>query len=1003
MVEWRSLCVLGILVPLGVAASTQQAGSIRGIVTDKEFGGPLSAVQVSTVETGQKTTTTDQGHFVFTQVPPGTYTLVFTKEGYIRQVKGGVAVAADSLTDLDVQLAGEVNEMDEFVVQDTLRIDAGSEAALLQLRFNNAALMDSIGAEMMSRAGIGDAAAALRLVSGASVQGGKYAVIRGLPDRYVSSQMNGVRLPTADADKRAVQLDQFPAAVIESIQVTKTFTPDQQGDASGGAVNVRLKSIPNETIFQIRGQYNYNTQVSGIDNFLTYDGGGVNYWGFDGSSRDIQYDNLGQSWTGAVGTSTADAPVNYKWSATGGGKYDLDDGVRIGGLANFSYEAYSSYYDDGQNNSYWVTHPGDAMSPQKIQATGPEDFKTALYDVTQGTQGVRWSGLGTIGLESENHLLGLTYLYTHTAEDVATLSTDTRGKEYYFPGYQQRDPMGEGNKPENLKLAPYARLETLEYTERTTETLQLGGWHRLPLDGLNFASFKCRAPEFDWMAALSSSDLSQPDKRQFAATWVPRSYHPGIPGLQDPYTSPPTWTAYKPADNFNLGNVQRIWKDINEESTQFALNLKFPFSQWSEAEGYLKFGYFDDNVDRTFNQDSFSNFGDTNQSYVGDWNQPWSTVFPSQDHPIYASPYDIDYTGKEDISAFYGMMDLPLTTSLNLIGGARFESTEISIVNTPDAGGFAYWYPPGSDQAVTLLPGEADVDFSQDDVLPSIGLVYKPIDPVTLRASYGQTVARQTFKELTPIVQQEFAGGPVFVGNPQLLMSELANYDLRVDYTPYEGGLFSASWFYKDVQDPIEYVQRVVGTTGSSYTTAVNYPKGELNGYELELRQGLGTLWSVLDGFSVGANATFIHSEVTLPADEAAVFSSEAIQAPMTTRDMTNAPDHLYNIYLTYDLPTWGTQLGLFYTVQGDTLIAGAGQSVGNFVPSVYALQYDTLNFSLSQRIGRYVTLQFQAKNLTNPGIETVYRSEYIGDDVLKSYYTKGIELSVSLGASFGF
>ena len=66
----------------------------------------------------------------------------------------------------------------------------------------------------------------------------------------------------------------------------------------------------------------------------------------------------------------------------------------------------------------------------------------------------------------------------------------------------------------------------------------------------------------------------------------------------------------------------------------------------------------------------------------------------------------------------------------------------------------------------------------------------------------------------------------------------------------------------------------------------------------------------------------------------------------MTTRDMTNAPEHLYNLYLTYDIAAAGTQFALFYTVQGDTLVAGAGQSHGNFVPSVYAKEYDTLNLT---------------------------------------------------------
>src|SRR4029077_7702001 len=102
---------------------------------------------------------------------------------------------------------------------------------------------------------------ALPLVAGASIQDGKFAVIRGLAGPYVNSQMNRVRLPTADADKRAVELDQFPAAVIQSIQVSKTFTPDQQGDASGGAVDVRLRGIPEETTLQFKAQYSLNSQV----------------------------------------------------------------------------------------------------------------------------------------------------------------------------------------------------------------------------------------------------------------------------------------------------------------------------------------------------------------------------------------------------------------------------------------------------------------------------------------------------------------------------------------------------------------------------------------------------------------------------------------------------------------------------------------------------------------------------------------------------------------------
>jgi TonB-dependent receptor len=990
--------LLAALLPLlaSAAAAQDTPGSLRGSVRDQDFDTPLAGAQVLIVETGQAVLSSDQGQFVLAPVAPGSYTLVVSKEGYVRRVKAGVVVSAGQLTEVGVSLAGEFTEMEEFLVQDVLQPGAGSEIALLNAKMQSPAFIDSIGSELMSQAGASDAASALKLVSGASLQDGKSAVIRGLPDRYVSSQINGVRLPSADEDKRAVELDQFPAAVIESMQVSKTFTPDQQGDASGGAVNVRLKSIPDESFLQLSGQLSANSQVYDSD-FLSYDGGGIDFLGDPSSNHDQQLNKLGQSWSGAVGTDTTDPPQDYKVGATAGGKLDVGDGVKIGGLASLFYERDSSFIDDGKDDSYWVTTPGAPMTPQTYQGTPTDgDFKTALYDITQGTQTEQWGGLGAVGIETENNRVGLTYLYTRTTDDTATLAIDTRGKEFFFPGYDPNDPSDPGNQPGNLNAAPYLRTETLEYTQRTTDTLQLDGEHTLPFDDLgNLGPLAFKKPQVDWVLAGSSASLDQPDKRQFGALWLPESNNPGAPPFIPPFTTPETWFPYKPAANFTLGNLQRIWKTIDEDSNQYAVNLKLPFDQWSGDEGYLKFGLFDDQVDRTFTQDTFSNFNDPNNSFEGGFDEPWSAVFPEQDHPITESLFDVDYDGDQQVSASYSMLDLPLSGNLSLIGGARFESTEISIVNHPEAN--ATWFPPGSSAPVALNPGDADVSFDQDDVLPSVGLVYEPVDQVTLRASYSQTVARQTFKELTPIIQQEFLGGPIFVGNPDLQMSALKNYDLRCDYTPYDGGLLSASWFSKDIDDPIEYVQRL---TAFTFTTPVNYPEGELSGIELEGRQQLGRAAESLEGVSVGANATFIDSKVTLPDDEAAGFASPAIQAQMTSRDMTDAPEHLYNLYLTWE-PIVGTNASLFYTVTGDTLVAGAGESNGNFVPNVYAKEYGTLNFTFSQRLGEHSTVIFQAKNLTNPDIEEVYRSDFIGGDVTKTSYTAGREFSLGFVVRF--
>ncbi len=993
--RWLAGLAWSLVLLLGAGARAQQAsGFIRGVVWDRDFDVPLPGALVLLVETGQKVATSPQGHFILAEVAPGRYTLVVSRDGYIRQVKADVVVVAGQLTDVEVRLAGDFTEMLEFVVQDVLPMGAGTEIGLIALRLASPSFMDSISADLMRRAGAGDAASALTLVSGASVAEGKSAVIRGLPDRYVSSQLNGIRLPSADEDKRAVELDQFPAPVIESIQVSKTFTPDQQGDASGGAVDVRLKSIPDETVLQFSAQYSQNSNVQGSD-FLTYDGGGVSTLGDKAGDMVVQTDALAAntSWDGAVGVTEGEAPVDGKWSFTAGGKHELDDEVTVGGLLSLFYERDSSFHDDGVEDSWWIEDPGAPLTPEFQGVAG--DLKTSLFDVTRSQESVQWGGLATLGLESENHALGLTYLFTHIAEDTVTLAEDTRGKEYYFPGYDVNDTMGPGNQPSDLLVAPYLRNETLEYTERKTESLQLDGRHVLEsMDLGSLGAFTFGPPEFDWYLAASSASLDQPDKRQFGSLWLAPSFSPGFPPFLPPYTSPATYYPLKPSENFNFGNLQRVFKTIDEDSDQYALNVKLPFEQWSGDPGYVKLGLFDDQVERAFHQDTFTNSGETGSFFEGDWDEFWSGSFPSEFHPLEDVQTDVDYDGELDVSAWYSMFDMPLDSAWNVIGGVRWESTEISIVNSPEPE--ATWLPPG---ASTLAPftDDADVDFSQDDALPSLGLQYVPAEGVTLRASWSETVARQTFKELSPILQQEFLGGPVFIGNPDLQMSALENWDFRADYAPEPGSLLSFSWFKKTIDDPIEYVQRVQPFT---FTTAVNYPEGELNGYEFELRHGLDSLWDGLQGLSVGANATFINSVVQLSPEEIAGFQDPGIDIDLTERDMTNAPEHLYNLYLTWDVEHTGTQVALFYTLTGDTLVAGAGESAGNFVPSVYAVEYGTLNLSVSQKLSERTTLTFQGRNLTNPEIEEVFRPEN-GADKLKSSYTRGREFALGITVRF--
>lgn len=996
MVARSPQLTIATLLVLAATVAAQQSGTIRGFVRDKDFDVPLAGATVMVVETGVRAKTAANGGFSLLEVPRGTYTIIVSKQGYLRVVRGKTIVTAGKVTNVRFALLGDFKDLEEFIVREQVIANTSSAQSTLDARLNSAAIMDAISSEQIAKTGAGDAAGALRLVAGASTQDGKSAVIRGLPDRYVSTQINGVLQPSSDEDKRAVPLDSVPSSAIQSLQISKTFTPDQQGNASGGAVNILLRSVPEEPFFfNWKTGSSYNTQVSGRGDFLTYDGGGIHAFGRGGGERGIQED--GENWAGAVGAENGEAPDNFKWSGSFGGSFDLGSGWRAGGFSNLYYDRRSTGFENARDETRTIGQVGNLMTPQIVQGTITQaPFFTSLLSIDQSTQTVQFGGLTTVGIASDDHSFNVTHLFSRIAEDRVTIAEDTQGKNYFFPGFDPDDATSPGYADGDS--APYTRQQTLAYTERATESLQLGGRHRWELWGYG----SLRAVEMDWTVARNSASQNIPDRREFGSYWDQnaRSYF-----------------QLKPAAEFTLGNLQRTFINIEEESEQLAVNLKFPLEFWGGREGYLKVGHFQDDVSRTFNQETFSNFNDPINGFAGEWEETrWTETWLFEDHAISAGETDVDYTGSQKIAAQYLMLEVPITDSFRMVGGVRFEGTEISIQSSPEQN--ATWVPSvdamgNPNYGIASFPvGPDDPDFSQDlfdlanpkrsqdDVLPALGLIYDVFDGLTARASYSKTLARQTFKELSPVFQQDFIGGPVFIGDPNLEISDVENLDFRLDYVPREGSLISVSYFKKVIDNPIEYVEAAQGFT---FTKPVNYPRGKLAGWEAELRQDIGKLWGPLTGMTLGGNSTWIDATVRRPDQEILQFEQFQGVRPSTTRDMTDAPDYLFNLFATYDIESTGTSFGAFYTLIGDKLLQGPGPSNNNFIPATYDKGFDNISLTFAQQLGRGCTLSFTCSNLTDANRQQVYRSDFLASDVVRRDYRNGVTYSLSIGGVVNF
>ena len=241
-----------------------QLGLIKGQVFDKDTGETLQGVVVLIQGTDFGTITNEEGLFSFSDVTDGIYTLSFFKDGYIEAKVTETAVVAGEETVLNfampprpVEMSDDIYELQDFVVTAS---EANEFVMNLELVMSSQSTLSIMSSEDFSKFAASDIGDAVKRVSGVSVEGGKYASIRGLSDRYVSTTLNGLPIASPDPDRLAVQLDLFPTSFFSSLEVFKTYSSERASNATG-AINLITKPIPESAFFNVSVGTNFNSNV----------------------------------------------------------------------------------------------------------------------------------------------------------------------------------------------------------------------------------------------------------------------------------------------------------------------------------------------------------------------------------------------------------------------------------------------------------------------------------------------------------------------------------------------------------------------------------------------------------------------------------------------------------------------------------------------------------------------------------------------------------------------
>ncbi len=896
-------------VDIKKTTSADAKGTLSGQVLSSQGKKPIKDARIFVKGTAIDTRTDANGRFSVKVPADSNLSISVVHSAFSSQTLSDILVAHNKSVTKKIELTPAGMELEEFVVL-APKVE-GSIASAFSERKNTSTVADILGAEQMSKAGDSSAAGALKKVTGITLVGGKYVYIRGLGERYSSTLLNNLHLPSPEPTKRVVPLDMFPTSVIGSMMIQKTYTPDLPGTFGGGTIKIRTKGTPDDFFLKMGLDLSYKDGAT-FEDGTTYDGGDSDYTGYDDGSRELPPSllNATQNFTTLtrltdeqvkeiakdlinkrkISTSNESLKLGSKLSIAFGDSYSVTDDIDVGYTASYSYGS-SSDRQEIRKVSYKFTN---GKTDGSISSGGDNDVTT--YNYKHG---------GMLGLSAdmyENHKLKYTLLYILDSQDLAKLST-------YHSNSADLD----------------FQSTYLRWVERELTMNQFNGEH----------IFNDAGRKLEWGVEYGTA----------------RRYEPGT--IEYDYERVGDTNKYVLSTSVS-SPVSYSTNELNDDLVNMKMSYKEPISFFEEFVGkdfddYVEVGgeYLTKNRELESRIFSFTD---------GDGNNLGSDVRGEIDDILNAEAIDDDvwelgnrflpgdyYDAEQNLNAYFLKYHAQPIDQWEILVGARYETSTQSLTT------FAL-------NGTRVL--ETEKELESKDLLPAITVTYKATDQLQIRAGYSKSITRPDFREFSENNYQDPITGEVVFGNPELDYTKLNNIDARIEYYFSDTENVSFAAFYKSFNRPIETVLQEQGRTTRTFANAES---AESLGLEVDFRKNLDFVDERLSNFLVSGNAAYIDSSVTLDKENKDYYNLTTDDRPMQGQS-----PYVINLGLGYDNRENGRSVNIAYNVFGKRIRAlGTDEQ-----PDYYEMPFHQLDFIWIEKIANAFKIKLKAKNILDSQVE---------------------------------